>query len=66
MLKNKFLESEDNDELFVNDKYEPDKFSKEENEWKHHPYEFNEDENEETHVLEKEKKDHGDYKEYEK
>lgn len=55
---------EHNDELFINEKYEPDISIKDDSEYKQHPYEFNEEENDES--FDKAKKDHSDFIEYEK
>lgn len=55
---------EHNDELFINEKYEPDNSIKDDYDFKQHPYEFNEEENDENY--DKEKKDHSDFIEYEK
>ena len=55
-----------NDELFSNSKYEPDVLQKEENEAKPHAFEFNEEENEEMHMMERDRHEKLDYKDFEK
>jgi len=55
-----------NDELFSNSRYVPDALFKEENEAKQHAFEFNDEETDEMHMMQKEKQERMDYKDFEK